>query len=101
MKYFLYRLIAPRTTFWNDMSETEQKIMQEHGNYWKDLFQKGIVFVFGPVLDPKGVWGVAIFKALDISDAKAICENDPAIKSGAGFNFEVLPMAQAIVKESA
>jgi hypothetical protein len=31
----LYKLIPPRSTFAQDMTEVERKVMQEHATYWK------------------------------------------------------------------
>jgi len=69
--------------------------MQEHALYWKDLTVKRIAVAFGPVLDPKGVWGLAIVEAANEQDVRALGANDPAIK--AGLRFEVYPMPGAIV----
>ena len=54
MRQFLFKLIAPRPTFAQDMMEAERKVMQEHVVYWKGLADRGVAVVFGPVLDPKG-----------------------------------------------
>ena len=35
-------------TFVQDMTEVERKIMQEHGDYWKDLSDRRIEIIFGP-----------------------------------------------------
>jgi len=51
MKQFLCKLIPPRLTFAQDMTEVERKIVQEHFVYWKDLSDRRIAIVFGPVLD--------------------------------------------------
>ena len=37
MHYFLNKLIPPRPTFPQDMTEVEGKVMQEHVAYWQDL----------------------------------------------------------------
>jgi hypothetical protein len=54
-KQFLYKLIPPRSTFAQDMTEVERKVMQEHATYWKGVTDKGIAIVFGLVLDPKAL----------------------------------------------
>jgi len=41
-KQFLYKLIPPRSTFAQDMTEVERKVMQEHATYWKGVTDKGI-----------------------------------------------------------
>jgi uncharacterized protein YciI len=96
-KRFLYQLIPPRPTFAQDMTETERKVMQEHALYWKDLTDKRIAVAFGPVLDPKGVWGLAIVETANEQDARALGANDPGLK--AGLTFEVYQMPGAIVRK--
>lgn len=89
-KRFLYKLIPPRPTFVQDMTEDEKKVMQEHAIYWKDLVDRRIAIVFGLVLDPRGPWGVAIVEVADEPDARILGTNDPAVK--AGLTFDVYPM---------
>lgn len=98
MRYFLFKLIPPRPTFARDMTDTEAKLMQEHVAYWKELMERGLVIVFGPVADPKGTYGIAILEAGEKVDIKALGLNDPTMKANAGFQFEVYPMAQAILR---
>lgn len=59
---FLYKLIPPRPTFVQDMTEAEIKAMEEHAVYWKGLTDRGIAIAFGLVLDPKGPWGLLSLK---------------------------------------
>jgi uncharacterized protein YciI len=99
MTHFLYKLISPRTTFPQDITETEMKVMQEHLVYWKELAERKIVVVFGPVADPKGTYGLAIVEAEDEAIAHEYGIHDPAIKAGVGFKFEVYPMPQVILRE--
>lgn len=96
-KRFLYKLVPPRPTFAQDITEAEKKVMQEHAIYWKDLIEKRIALVFGPVLDPKGTWGVAIVEMTDEQDVHALGTNDPAVK--AGLTFEVYPMPGAVAQD--
>jgi hypothetical protein len=44
-KYFVLKLIPPRPTFAQDMTEEEKKIMKEHGAYWIGLMNQGIAIV--------------------------------------------------------
>ena len=80
-KQFLCKLIPPRPTFASDMTEIE-----------------GMVIVFGPVLDPKGTWGVAIVEVANEQDARILGKNDPAVKD-IGLTFEVYSMPSAIVRQ--
>lgn len=93
----MYKLIPPRPTFAQDMTEVERKVMQEHVVYWKALTDIGTAIVFGPVLDPKGPWGVAVVEVADEADARALGTNDPAVK--AGLTFEVYAMPDTVVRK--
>ena len=96
---FLFRLISPRPTFPMDVTETERKVMREHVAYWTGLRDTGVVIVFGPVLDPKGVWGVAIVETVDEASARALLAIDPVEKAGLG-RIEIYPMGPGtIVRE--
>jgi len=99
MKYFLFKLIPPRPTFAHDMKEAEAKLMQEHAAYWKGLMDRGLVILFGPVADPKGVYGIAILELEEEAYANALGMNDPTIKANVGFNFEVYAMDRAILRK--
>ena len=59
-QFFLFKLLAPRPSFAQDMNEQERAVMLEHVAYWKGHANRGVAVVFGPVLDPKGTWGVGI-----------------------------------------
>jgi hypothetical protein len=99
MPYFFFKLIAPRPSFAFDMREEERGLMQSHSVYWRGLLDKGTVLVFGPVLDPKGPFGVCIGKVADEGEARGLAANDPVIKADRGFICEVFPM-MAVVRES-
>lgn len=96
--HFLIRLLPPRPTFIQDMTEEEKSIMGAHVGYWTKLLGDGVAVAFGPVADPKGPWGVGIVEVESVDAVKTIEQNDPAILSGAGFLYEVLPMLRAIVR---
>jgi len=98
-KYFLCKLIPPRPNFAQDMTDPEAKLMQQHVAYWKGLMDRGLVIVFGPVADPKGVYGVAILELEEEADANALGINDPTIKANVGFHLEVYPMDRAILRK--
>ncbi|MDP4265270.1 MAG: YciI family protein [Bacteroidota bacterium] len=78
VKYYSLRLLPPRPSFAQDMSAEEKAIMQKHSAYWRELMQQGKVIVFGPVLDPKGVYGLGIIAANDDEEVKAFMAGDPA-----------------------
>lgn len=51
--------------------------------------------VAGPVLDPKGVFGLAVFEAESMDAVHRLLERDPARAIG---RYEVLPMASAFAR---
>lgn len=90
MPHFMFKLIAPRPTFAMDMEE-ERRLMQQHAIFWNDLLTKGTALIYGPVLDPKGTYGLAIMEAGSEREAQAICTNDPTIKARL-HTYELYPM---------
>ncbi len=93
-KHFALKLIPCRPTFAQDMTPEERAIMQQHVVYWKDLMDKGKVLVFGPVMDPKAVYGLGIIEAENEEEVKSFIANDPATKIN---TYEFYPM-RAVVK---
>ena len=98
MAAFYCRLNAPRPSFVQDMSPEEAAIMQAHGAYWRGYVEKGNVVAFGLVADPAGAFGVGLVEFDDAAQAREFADNDPTIKSGRGFSFDVLPMPMGVVR---
>lgn len=96
MPHFVYKLIPPRPTFPADM--TEEAVMQEHFGYWARLIEDRRAVAYGPVMEPNGTYGIAVLDVADERVARSLAEGDPAITSSAGFDFEVHPMPDAIVR---
>lgn len=99
MPVFLCKLIPPRTTFAQDMTEAEAKLMQEHVAYWRGLADKEIAVVFGPVADPRGAWGVGIVETENEAEVQVFRRDDPTIKANLGFEFEIYPMSRAVFRK--
>jgi uncharacterized protein len=97
MKFFLCRLIPPRPTFAQDMTDAEAMVMRDHVAYWTDLAELGTAIVFGPVADPKGAWGVVILEVEDEAAVQSLTANDPVIRAAIGATFENLPMPRAVI----
>jgi uncharacterized protein len=95
-KFFALKLIPPRPTFAQDMTNEERSIMQEHVGYWMELMKQGKVIVFGPVLDPQSVYGLGIVAVDNEEEVKQMTNNDPAIKIN---RYEYYPM-MAVVPQS-
>ena len=97
-KYFLLELIPPRPMFAFDLNDEEKQLMAAHGTYWQPHIQRGIVVVFGPVLGKERSWGVAVVEADDEAAVRGIIENDPTMRSGRGFTFEISPIGMGFVR---
>jgi uncharacterized protein YciI len=92
--YYAVKLIPPRPDFAMTMSSEEQAIMQKHAAYWQQHMEKGKVAAFGPVLDPKGVYGFGIVSADSEEELKQFIDNDPSLQIN---TVEYYPM-MAMVK---
>jgi uncharacterized protein YndB with AHSA1/START domain len=95
-RFYLVRLLPPRPNFVQDMTPEEAAVMQEHAAYWTEHLRHGKAIIFGPVADPKGFWGLGIVRVADDEQMRAYEKDDPAIRSGRGFRYEVLPMIRAV-----
>jgi len=95
--YFLCRLLPPRPTFQQDMSESEKRLMGQHVAYWTDLAERGAAIAFGAVADPEGGWGVGILQVRDPAELAGLQQNDPTIRSGLGFKYQTFPMPLVVV----
>jgi uncharacterized protein YciI len=94
-QYYFVKLIGPRPTFPQDITEPERRIMKEHLDYWMDFMNKGVVMVFGPVFDPKGVFGAGVIGVDSEEEVKVFIANDPAN----GLNsFEYHPMRAVVAQ---
>ena len=86
--YFL-KLNPPRLSFMTDMNEEERSVMQKHVAYWAPYINDGTVIVLGPVMDPKGGYGIAILRVDSDEQLFELMANDP----GNGLNsYEFYPM---------
>lgn len=98
-RFFLVRLIAPRSSFLQDMTPEERGVMGEHGAYWRRRLDAGDVIVFGPVADPAGAWGLGVVRAADEGAVRAFEAEDPAVRK-LGMHYEILPMVTAVFRQA-
>ncbi len=95
-KHFFLKLNPPRPTFTIDMSEEERNIMLKHVAYWSPYVNNGTVIVLGPVMDPKGGYGIAVVAVENKELLDELIANDPAN----GLNrYEVYSM-RAVTKQN-
>ena len=94
-KNFFLKLNPPRSSFMFDMTNEERTIMEQHVAYWKTYIDNGTIIVLGPVMDPKGGYGIAVVTVDSEEELQQIISKDPAN----GLNsYEVYPM-RAVTKQ--
>ena len=95
--YFL-KLNPPRPSFTVDTSDEERGVMQKHVAYWAPYVDNGTIIVLGPVMDPKGGYGIAVATVDSEEHLQQLIANDPAN----GLNsYEVYPMRAVTKRERA
>ncbi len=92
--YFFVRTNNPRPTFHLDMTQEERDTMNRHVAYWTAEARAGHAIVFGPVGDPRGVYGILIYNAGSEAAMQEKIKNDPA---NGLLEYEILPMVRAVV----
>jgi len=97
-RHFLIKLIPPRPSFAQDMTNEEKQLMQRHVAYWTGLAETGVALVFGPVADPSGSYGIGVVEVEEehVADLTA---NDPVTTSGRHFKHEAYVMPQLVVSK--
>ncbi len=87
--FFFARLVANRPDFPQSMTAEEQATMRAHGEFLQGQLAAGTLVVAGPVFDPKGVFGMAVFEAESLDALHRLLERDPARAIG---RYELAPM---------
>jgi hypothetical protein len=92
--YLFVRTNNLRPTFHLDKTAEEQDLMRRHVAYWSAKADRGLAVVFGPVLDPSGVYGIGVYRVEDLAHMHRLLADDPA---GALLKYEVYEMPRAVV----
>lgn len=95
---YLLRLMPPRPSFALDMTPQEQDVMASHAQYWSTHMESGRVILFGPVLDPAGVWGLLALEVQSEEELHSLKDADPTLAGIPGMQWEVLPFLTAVVR---
>src|SRR4051794_21253394 len=93
MKAYLTKWVPPRDDFLPTMTEQEGRLMKQHGEWQTNLLQQGLILAHGPVIDPAGSYGVAIWQIENDADIAALTAQDPIVRAGVG-HYEHFPMIQ-------
>ncbi|HYO58481.1 YciI family protein [Archangium sp.] len=94
---FFIRLVPNRPNFAMSMTADEQATMRAHGEFLQGHLAAGTLVVAGPVLDPAGVFGMAVFEAESMDEVRRLLERDPAKAIG---RHEVAPMGPNSVRSA-
>ena len=84
MRHFIYTLrLIPKFRNEGNWTEKEAEIVSEHFNRLKNLQDEGKLILAGKTDAENDVgFGIVIFKAKNIIEAKKIMDNDPAVIKG-------------------
>ena len=100
MKQYLYRIQPTRTEMLIESTPHEDEMVSQHFNRLKQLTSEGVVILAGRTLNVGATsFGIVIFKAESDEAARAIVEEDPAVKSGV-FSAELFPYAIALINQA-
>jgi uncharacterized protein YciI len=90
-QHYFFKLIPPRPTFPNDMTDEERRLMEEHFRYFHEQFVAGRMLLYGPVMAASGAFGLAVLEVEGEAEAQRFGENDPTVRAGLN-RFEIHPM---------
>lgn len=92
-QFYAVYLNPSRPDFAMTMTDDEKAIMTEHVAYWTEILKQGKVYAFGPVMDPKEIYGLGIVAVDNEQELKDIIENDPAGKIN---KYKYFPMKAVV-----
>ena len=92
-QFYAVHLLPSRPDFILTMTDEERAIMVQHIAYWTKILKQGKVYAFGPVMDPKGPYGLGIVAVDNEQELKDFIANDPAGKIN---KYEYFPMKAVV-----
>ena len=75
------------------MTDSERATMVQHVAYWTEKLKQGKVYAFGPVIDPKEIYGLGVVAVESEQELKDIITNDPAGKIN---KYEYFPIKAVV-----
>ncbi|HLM45438.1 MAG TPA: YciI family protein [Myxococcaceae bacterium] len=93
--FFFVRLVPNRPNFVMSMTADEQAIMGAHGAFLHGQLTAGTLVAAGPVLDPAGPFGMAVFEAESVDELRRLLERDPAKAVG---RHDIIPMGPTLAR---
>ncbi len=96
-KHYFVQLLGTRDGWPANMTEPEEKIMQEHFVYLQDLIAQKKVLIAGPCFEP--VFGLIILQTSTEKEAIEIMKNEPSVVQGV-HTYEMHPMRASLMAHS-
>jgi uncharacterized protein len=90
-QHYFFKLIPPRPTFPQDITEPEMRLMEGHSRYFDEHCAAGRLLLYGPVMAPDGAFGMAVLEVESETEAQHFGDGDPSVKAGLN-RFEIYPM---------
>jgi len=93
-EHYYVRLLGIREGWPDNMTEIEEKIMQDHFIYLQDLVSKKKVLLAGPCFEP--VFGLIILQTTSEKEAIEIMKNEPSVVQGV-HTYEIHSMKASLM----
>lgn len=99
--HYLYRVQLTRPAMLTDGATAEEEaIMSQHFQWLHHQMEQGVLILAGRTLNTdESSFGIVIFKAPSLEEARALMNSAPAIRHGI-FRAELFPYQIALLKES-
>ena len=81
---FVFRLIAPRASFAQDMTNEEREIMDRHAAYWQPYREERTDGDLRAGDRRQRSWGLGVVQAEDEAEVRSFAAGDPFVTSGTG-----------------
>ena len=75
-QHYFFKLIPPRPTFPQDMTDEEKRLMEAHSRYFDEHFAAGRLLLYGPVMATSGAFGLAVLEVESEAEARRFGEGD-------------------------
>lgn len=92
-QFYAVYLKPSRPDFAMTMSDQERAVMMQHVGYWTEKMKQGKIYAFGPVMDPREIYGLGVVAVDDEQELKDMIANDPA---GTINRYEYFPMKAVV-----
>ncbi|MCP4581923.1 MAG: hypothetical protein GY839_09905 [candidate division Zixibacteria bacterium] len=96
-QHYFVKLLATRDGFAENMTAEEERIMEEHFAYLKELVAKKKVLLAGPVFN--SVFGMVILEVYSEAEALEIMSKEPSVTQGV-LTYKMSPMRASLMADN-